>query len=106
MGKKERRCEKTLVCVIQALIGMQVVVEMRNDVTVRGHMEYCDDQMNVTLKDATCEDVMGRETKMPLIFVRSRNIRFVHIPSSLDVSVAVEQRRTKLDNAEVAYQPG
>lgn len=107
MGKhRERSSERSLVCVIQALQGLEILVELQNDVYVRGLLEDCDDSMNVIVKDARIEDVEGNEKHLPLIFLRGSNIRFVHIPDSIDVSHTVEERRLMLDNAALAYMGG
>jgi small nuclear ribonucleoprotein (snRNP)-like protein len=40
--KKVRASERSLICVIQALVGMKVLVELKNDVTVKGVLDECD----------------------------------------------------------------
>lgn len=107
MGRRTGRAgERTLVCVIKALQGLEVLVELQNDFCIRGLLDDCDDAMNVIVKDARIEDVEGNEKKLPQIFVRGSNIRFVHIPDSVNVSHAVEERRLMLDNAALAYMGG
>lgn len=93
MGKRgERQSERTLVCVIQALMGLELLVELRNDLSIRGFLDDCDNAMNVIIKDAMIEDVEGCQKHMPLIFVRGSNIRFVHIPDNVNIMQAVEER--------------
>ncbi|MCO5588875.1 hypothetical protein L7F22_042836 [Adiantum nelumboides] len=57
----------------------------------------------VTIKDASMEDIEGIVKKLPLIFVRGSNIRFVHIPDSLNVSDAVEEMRLLQDKVALGY---
>jgi small nuclear ribonucleoprotein (snRNP)-like protein len=46
MGKRgERQSERTLVCVIQALMGLELLVELRNDLSIRGFLDDCDNAM-------------------------------------------------------------
>jgi small nuclear ribonucleoprotein (snRNP)-like protein len=107
MGKRgERQSERTLVCVIQALMGLELLVELRNDLSIRGFLDDCDNAMNVIIKDARIEDVEGCQKHMPLIFVRGSNIRFVHIPDNVNIMQAVEERRLVLDRAALAYMGG
>ncbi|KAH7387071.1 hypothetical protein KP509_16G003800 [Ceratopteris richardii] len=104
MGKRRGRpWERSLLCVIKALQGHQVLVELQNDLYIRGLLDDCDDAMNVTIKDASLEDVEGNMRKLPLIFVRGSNIRFVHIPDSVNVSDAVEEMRLLQDQVALAY---
>lgn len=107
MGRRTGRpWERTLLCVIKALQGLNILVELQNDICIRGVLDDCDDAMNVTIKDASMEDVEGNEKKLPLIFIRGSNIRFVHIPDSVNVSDAVEEMRVLHDNAALAYMGG
>jgi len=92
--------------VIQALMGLELLVELRNDLSIRGILDDCDNAMNVIIKDATIEDVEGDSRHLPLVFLRGSNIRFVHIPDNLDITRAVEDRRLKLDQAATAYMGG
>lgn len=46
MGKRgQRASERTLVCAIQALVGLQLLVELRNDLSIRGVLDDCDNAM-------------------------------------------------------------
>lgn len=49
MGKRgQRPAERTLVCVIQALMGLELLVELRNDLSIRGILDDCDNAMKYT----------------------------------------------------------
>uniref|UniRef100_A0A388K9E8 LSM domain-containing protein n=1 Tax=Chara braunii TaxID=69332 RepID=A0A388K9E8_CHABU len=152
-GLRPPRSERTLVCVIQSLVGMEVVVELRNDLTIRGNLDECDDYMKLEedIKEDEVEaaiadlprlkapglDDMSMELykdfrkffvvlltaaynealkcgsfllgfadayrKLPFLFVRGCMIRFIHIPDSVDVKKAVQQRRDKRNRAEIMY---
>ena len=40
-----RPWERSLVCVLKALRGMEVLVELQNDAVIRGSLDDCDDVM-------------------------------------------------------------
>ncbi|KAG0575597.1 hypothetical protein KC19_5G015300, partial [Ceratodon purpureus] len=94
------------ICNLKALVGLELLVELRNDLSVRGVLHDCDNASNVIIKDATVEDVEGVQRQLPLVFLRGSNIRFVHIPDNVDVMQLVEDRRLMLDKAATAYMGG
>ena len=87
------RNEKSLVCFIQALVGTTVVIECRDDVAVRGQLEFCDDDMHCTLTSAIRVTPGGEKTKLDRIFIRARMIRYVHFAPSIDPSALIETKR-------------
>ena len=44
-GRGGRPWERSLVCVLKALRGMEVLVELQNDAVIRGSLDDCDDVM-------------------------------------------------------------
>eukprot|EP00898_Chlorokybus_atmophyticus_P000591 jgi/Chlat1/1532/Chrsp122S01828 len=103
MVRKGRRSERTLACAVQALQGELVAVELRNDTVIKGHLEHADDAMNLTIKDAQVTPLQGQTRIHDAIFIKSDQVRFVHIPSSIIVRSAVEQQRKRRDDAESMY---
>ncbi|KAG2433025.1 hypothetical protein HXX76_008752 [Chlamydomonas incerta] len=96
------RSETTLVCLIKSLIDRRVVVELRNDTLVKAQLDDVDDFLNMTLSDVTFQTVEGVKSEYAHMYLKGRNIRFVHLPKSLDPARAIDmyrQRviRTKLD---------
>lgn len=54
MGKRgQRPAERTLVCVIQALMGLELLVELRNDLSIRGILDDCDNAMKYTYRTSS-----------------------------------------------------
>ena len=48
MGKRgQRPSERTLVCVVQALVGLELLVELRNDLSIRGVLDDCDNALKL-----------------------------------------------------------
>jgi small nuclear ribonucleoprotein (snRNP)-like protein len=57
MGRKKN---ETLACFVQALQGMQVIVELRYDTALRGVLESVDDAMNLVMTDVKCQPLQVR----------------------------------------------
>jgi len=87
------RNEKSLVCFIQALVGTTVVIECRDDIAIRGQLEFCDDDMHCTLVNAIRVTPEGQKTTLERIFIRARMIRYVHFAPSIDPSALIEEKR-------------
>ena len=45
----------------------------------------------------------GVRTQMPSLFVRSRLVRYIHLPETLDPGSAIESHRRKLVDAQLHY---
>lgn len=59
MGKRgQRPAERTLVCVIQALMGLELLVELRNDLSIRGILDDCDNAMKYTYRTSSFQCVL------------------------------------------------
>ncbi|EFJ40316.1 hypothetical protein VOLCADRAFT_99939, partial [Volvox carteri f. nagariensis] len=129
------REETTLVCLIKSLVERKVVVELRNDILLRGRLDDVDDFLNMSLSEVTFQTVdvgargfmagaycrtggpsvpavqcgcvagrgrgLGYKTEYESIFVKGRNVRFVHLPRSLDPAKAIEAYRHKVIRAKL-----
>ena len=103
MPGKPPRNERSLVCFIQALVGTTVVIECRDDVALRGHLEQCDEGMHCTLTNAIRVTPEGHKTKLERVFVRARMIRYVHFAPTIDPLELIEQKRLEWLNASRHY---
>lgn len=103
-----RRRPGSLACVVQALEGSRVVVELRCDTVVRGMLASADDKLNLQMEGVTYQPLQGEARRMEVLHVRARHVRFVHLPGNLDPAAAVEQhrRRVALAAREHAAQKG
>ncbi|GFR45608.1 hypothetical protein Agub_g7005, partial [Astrephomene gubernaculifera] len=90
------REETTLVCLIKSLIGRRVVVELRNDTLLRGLLDDVDDFMNMSLSEVTFQTVEGYKKEYASMYVKGRNVRFVHLPKSLDPAAAIDAYRHRV----------
>ncbi|VBB29955.1 unnamed protein product [Acanthocheilonema viteae] len=53
---KKKRTASTLACLLQAVKGSSIVVELKDFSTVQGILVHCDDAMNVEMKAVTIHD--------------------------------------------------
>ena len=105
MGKKQGPFrERSLLCFVHALRGMKVVIEMRNDVAVKGTLAEVDDRMNCVVENAIRLTPEGEKQRLELIYVRARVIRYVHFPPAVDPSELIEKKRQEAYDAARFYQ--
>ena len=96
--------ERTLLCFVQALVGTKVVVELRDDVAIRGVLADVDDRMNLTIENAQRRTPEGVLMKLERVYVSARTVRYVHVPPSVDPSDLVERKRLEAFEASRHYQ--
>ena len=64
MALRERAvASKTLVCLLQGIVGYHTTVELRNENAVTGTVMSVDANMNVSLEDAVFTTLDGNETR-------------------------------------------
>ena len=78
MAPRQRRYRTTLVTFIQALEGMRVVVELRHDTIVRGVLDSADDEMNLTMRNATLTPLQGDKQDLEWLYIKGHHIRCAH----------------------------
>jgi small nuclear ribonucleoprotein (snRNP)-like protein len=76
---------RSLVVLLQALVGSRVTIETRGGTVVRGALESVDHAMNLTLSDVTV-----RACNFPALFLAGRQIVFVHLPDEVDVGREID----------------
>ena len=98
MGKD--RPVRSLACFVQALEGLQVLIELRYDTLIRGMLDQVDEHMNLTLSSVVVEKMSnGEKHEMPFIHVRGRVVRYVHVPSNVRPHTAIEDHRKRISEA-------
>ena len=105
--KRRRRVpshERTLLCFVQALVGMRTIVELRDDVAIKGVLVDVDDRMNCMLEHAVRRTPEGSTIKLERVYVNARTIRFVHVPKDVDPSELIERKRLERFEASRHYQ--
>jgi len=82
----------SLLCLLQALEGTVTVVEMRNEMAVKGLILQVDGFMNVTMRYVTVQGNDGGLYKFDDFFVKARNIRYVQIPDDMDITGTISNQ--------------
>jgi small nuclear ribonucleoprotein (snRNP)-like protein len=93
-----------LLCFVQALVGLKTIVELRDDVAIKGTLVDVDDRMNCTLSDAVRRTPEGTTMNLDVVYVNARLIRFVHVPKEIDPSALIEKKRLEQFEAARHYQ--
>ncbi|KAL3998141.1 LSM domain family protein [Acanthocheilonema viteae] len=88
---KKKRTASTLACLLQAVKGSSIVVELKDFSTVQGILVHCDDAMNVEMKAVTIHDF--KHHIMPLhcdsFYIQGKFIRFVHFNHYFNASKVI-----------------
>ena len=84
----------TLVVILKMCLGHVTCVELRDESHVIGRVAEVDGFMNVTLEEARYYDPRRNSHRFDSFFVQNRLIRFVQIPSEIDVK---KEMRLKYD---------
>uniref|UniRef100_A0A0N5A7M0 Sm domain-containing protein n=1 Tax=Syphacia muris TaxID=451379 RepID=A0A0N5A7M0_9BILA len=94
MDLETKQSTKTLVCLLQSMVGKVVTVELRNLVVIRGVLNNCDSFMNVELVKAEVRKLRAPNVKQRVCYeffhIASRQIRFVHFDNHFDVIGTLE----------------
>lgn len=115
MAPRRHGRASSLAVFIQALQGSRVVVELRHDTIVRGTLTSADDYLNLMMADVTYTPLQGAKQAMAVLYIKARQVRFIHLPANLDPAAAVEQHRRRTlqavreharQQAEVRLQKG
>ncbi|KAG1663629.1 hypothetical protein FOA52_011684 [Chlamydomonas sp. UWO 241] len=81
---------------------MRLVVELRNDVIVRGTLDSADECMNMMLSGVSVQTLDGVRSSYDIMYLKGRNIRFLHLPKSLDPAQAILAQRQKIVDGRMA----
>ncbi|EFO25987.1 Sm protein [Loa loa] len=77
---RQKRTTNTMACLLQAMEGNSVVIELKDYSTVQGTLAHCDDAMNVEMKVVTIHD--SKHHSVPFhcdsFYIQGKFIRFVH----------------------------
>ncbi|KJE93293.1 hypothetical protein CAOG_004100 [Capsaspora owczarzaki ATCC 30864] len=90
MSSGRRRAEKSLVCLLQALHGQRVSIELHRDMLATGDVDEVDVHMNVLLYNVVLER-LGHGAE------QAKHIRYVHLPDEFDAIQALNYRLAEVD---------
>ncbi|KAK9828751.1 hypothetical protein WJX72_001919 [[Myrmecia] bisecta] len=88
--------DRSLITFLQALQQTIVKVELRADSVVKGRLDSVDENMNLTLSDVSFTPLQGDTKQLPFMYVRGRNIRYVHMSPKINPATIIEEQRTRI----------
>ncbi|XP_014784225.1 U7 snRNA-associated Sm-like protein LSm10 [Octopus bimaculoides] len=86
--------KNSLIILLQAIVGKQTTVDLRNENSVEGLLLHVDAFMNLTLEDVryiSANDKVG-DKYFDKLFIQGREVRFVHIPDDVDIISSISQQ--------------
>ncbi|XP_050437622.1 U7 snRNA-associated Sm-like protein LSm10 [Adelges cooleyi] len=95
MEKKSRRNKmksiESLVCLARAVENQHTTIDLQNETSVYGFIEEVDCDMNITMCDVTFTDANGKRFSSDKLFLKSRLIRYIHLPPNMDVFTSMRE---------------
>mmetsp|Transcript_21853 Transcript_21853/g.36179 ORF Transcript_21853/g.36179 Transcript_21853/m.36179 type:complete len:142 (-) Transcript_21853:774-1199(-) len=99
MPAKRRHQRQSLNILIQSLTDMEIVVELRNEASLFGRLENCDEYMNLQMANVRWIDSLeGLRFFHELVFINGRQIRYIQIPDSVDPAQIIDQKRKERES--------
>ncbi|EYE97669.1 U6 snRNA-associated Sm-like protein LSm4 [Aspergillus glaucus CBS 516.65] len=81
--------------ILTAAQGHPMLVELKNGETLNGHLSNCDNWMNLVLKEVVQTSPEGdRFFKLPEVYVRGNNIKYLRIPEEI-IDIVKEQQHAR-----------
>ena len=108
-AEERRLFRTTLLCLLKSIQGERTTIDLRNETSIDGVIEHVDGSMNVSLRDARVrrlgdEPSPSSSTPSHATFtVHGRQIRYVHIPSHVDM-LKVMRRQVTFDDRKPRVQ--
>ncbi|KAJ3120809.1 RNA processing protein, partial [Irineochytrium annulatum] len=64
--------------------GHPVLVELKNGHSYNGHLESCDNWMNISLREVICTSPDGDKFwRLPEIFIKGNTIKYLRVPDEV-----------------------
>ncbi|KAL4793258.1 hypothetical protein BDV19DRAFT_366907 [Aspergillus venezuelensis] len=83
---------------LTAAQGHPMLVELKNGETLNGHLANCDNWMNLILREVVQTSPEGdRFFKLPEVYVRGNNIKYLRIPEEI-IEIVKEQQQNQPQN--------
>ncbi|CAM9488530.1 unnamed protein product [Chrysoparadoxa australica] len=95
--------QRTLAIILQSLRGQSIVLELKNDVEIKGVVDFTDQDMNVSLTSARHVAPDGTVQHFSELFVRGVTVRYVHIPDHINVGKNMHSHMHALEHTERKY---
>jgi len=105
MGKRRNR-PNTLNLFLKALLETEVIIELRNETTIKGIIDVVDDSTNIMLNNAHVKRPHAKQSEQfERLFVVGRHIRYIQTPE-MDVDATLESHKQFLDRVKNIYRRG
>lgn len=78
-----------MLCLLKALEGKFVTVEIRNDKVIKGFLDVVESNMNLNMSNVVLTDVVGRSYQYAQFYIQGRQIRYVMVPDDVDIITAM-----------------
>jgi len=91
-ARTKAKIQNSLLTLIQAFEGELITVELRNECSVTGLLNYVDMYMNLSISHAEFTSYNGRSSVFESFYVQGQNVRFVPIPSHIDMKEVVKNQ--------------
>lgn len=82
--KRLPKVQKSLALLVVSLVGVRLVVELKNDIEITGVLEESDENMNMTIQNAIQILPNGTVRELEIVFVNGSHVRYVHIPPEIN----------------------
>jgi small nuclear ribonucleoprotein (snRNP)-like protein len=103
--KKKAKAPKTLKIVLETLIDRRVDIELRDDTVINGTLDSVDLDLNLELSNVRFRRVNAtEETKLEVLFLNGRYVRYVHIPEGVEVVKDVHKRVVAQGKARTGHR--
>ena len=89
-GKDKSLLCNSLVGILRACENRTTEIDLRNESKIIGRIENVTPEMNVTMTNAILTNLRGEQKKFNEITIRGSNIRFFHVPDSIDMIRALQ----------------
>eukprot|EP00600_Ochromonadales_sp_CCMP1393_P005522 CAMPEP_0174962620 /NCGR_PEP_ID=MMETSP0004_2-20121128/4879_1 /TAXON_ID=420556 /ORGANISM="Ochromonas sp., Strain CCMP1393" /LENGTH=151 /DNA_ID=CAMNT_0016211161 /DNA_START=41 /DNA_END=496 /DNA_ORIENTATION=- len=96
---------KSLAIILMSLQGTEVVIDLKNDMEVKGFVEEADRGMNLTLSNASQVNPDGSIHTASSLTVTGSTIRSVHIPPFIRMESHITNYLRKLDGIKRQAKP-
>ncbi|XP_065201986.1 U7 snRNA-associated Sm-like protein LSm10 [Planococcus citri] len=85
-----------LACLVQALRNIRIRIDLQNESSVSGIAKEIDGYMNILLEEVIYEDCEENSYNYETLYVKGRNIRYIHIPKHLLVRETILKYLSKV----------
>ncbi|BFZ07890.1 hypothetical protein BsWGS_10929 [Bradybaena similaris] len=85
----------SMVCLLKAMEGIDITIEMRDFVVVSGKLDFAEATMNLSMSNVTLTNLKGSIRYFLKFYVKGRYIQYVMIPDAVDITKAMEWQLNK-----------